>query len=203
MSGSPVAAISLSLFSAGTISDVESFAMINGSRLGASFIVLFVGFLQYVWHRRTRRRPVHRRRRPARRRSRSGCPCSRSASPCSSRLVRLDQRRHARRDHSVHRRRLRPDRRAARRTPLALRDVRRRHRRPAHRLHDLRPRAPQPRAAEPAGRAHQGWLHHPLAMFALGPRDHGDDTFGVDLAHAADPAVAEGLRHAATTSSRT
>ena len=53
MSGSPVAAISLSLFSAGTISDVESFAMINGSRLGASFIVLFVGFLQYIMHRRT------------------------------------------------------------------------------------------------------------------------------------------------------
>jgi hypothetical protein len=53
MSGSPVAAISLSLFSGGTISDVESFAMINGSRLGASFIVLFVGFLQYVLHRRS------------------------------------------------------------------------------------------------------------------------------------------------------
>lgn len=53
MSGSPVAAISLSLYSGGTISDIESFAMINGSRLGASFIVLFVGFLQYVMHRRT------------------------------------------------------------------------------------------------------------------------------------------------------
>ena len=53
MSGSPVAAISLTLFSGATISDVESFAMINGSRLGASFIVLFVGFLQYVMHRRT------------------------------------------------------------------------------------------------------------------------------------------------------
>jgi hypothetical protein len=53
MSGSPVAAISLSLFSAGTITDVESFAMINGSRLGASFIVLFVGFLQYAWHRKS------------------------------------------------------------------------------------------------------------------------------------------------------
>jgi sodium-dependent phosphate cotransporter len=53
MSGSPVAAISLSLFSGGTISDVESFAMINGSRLGASFIVLFVGFLQYLMHRKT------------------------------------------------------------------------------------------------------------------------------------------------------
>jgi solute carrier family 34 (sodium-dependent phosphate cotransporter) len=53
MSGSPVAAISLSLFSKGTISDIEAFAMINGSRLGASFIVLFVGFLQYVMQRRT------------------------------------------------------------------------------------------------------------------------------------------------------
>ena len=53
MSGSPVAAISLSLFSGGTISDIEAFAMINGSRLGASFIVLFVGFLQYIWHRKS------------------------------------------------------------------------------------------------------------------------------------------------------
>jgi hypothetical protein len=53
MSGSPVAAISLSLYSGGAISDVESFAMINGSRLGASFIVLFVGFIQYLMHRRT------------------------------------------------------------------------------------------------------------------------------------------------------
>jgi Na+/phosphate symporter len=52
MSGSPVAAIALSLFSGGTISDVETFAMINGSRLGASFIVLFVGFLYYVTRRR-------------------------------------------------------------------------------------------------------------------------------------------------------
>jgi len=53
MSGSPVAAVSLSLFSGGTISDVEAFAMINGSRLGASFIVLFVGFLQWVWRRKS------------------------------------------------------------------------------------------------------------------------------------------------------
>jgi hypothetical protein len=53
MSGSPVAAISLSLYAGGTISDVEAFAMINGSRLGASFIVLFVGFLLYVFRRRT------------------------------------------------------------------------------------------------------------------------------------------------------
>lgn len=53
LSGSPVAAISLSLFAGGTVSDVEAFAMINGSRLGASFIVLFVGFLQYVMHRKS------------------------------------------------------------------------------------------------------------------------------------------------------
>ena len=52
LSGSPVAAISLSLFSGGVISDVESFAMINGSRLGASFIVLFVGFIYYVTRKR-------------------------------------------------------------------------------------------------------------------------------------------------------
>ncbi len=48
LSGSPVAAISLSLFSQGVISDTETFAMINGSRMGASFIVLFVGFLYWI-----------------------------------------------------------------------------------------------------------------------------------------------------------
>jgi hypothetical protein len=53
MSGSPVAAISLSLFSSGTTSDVESFAMINGSRLGASFIVLFVGFILWVTRKKS------------------------------------------------------------------------------------------------------------------------------------------------------
>jgi hypothetical protein len=53
MSGSPVAAISLSLFSSGTTSDVEAFAMINGSRLGASFIVLFVGFILWVTRKKS------------------------------------------------------------------------------------------------------------------------------------------------------
>ncbi len=52
LSGSPVAATALSLFSGGAISDLESFAMINGSRFGASFMVLFVGFLYYLRHRR-------------------------------------------------------------------------------------------------------------------------------------------------------
>ena len=52
LSGSPVAATSLSLFSGEAISDLESFAMINGSRFGASFIVLFVGFLYYLRQQR-------------------------------------------------------------------------------------------------------------------------------------------------------
>lgn len=52
LSGSPVAAIALTLFSDGVLSDTETFAMINGSRMGASFIVLFVGFLYWVRGRR-------------------------------------------------------------------------------------------------------------------------------------------------------
>ncbi len=48
LSGSPVAAIALSLFSKDVLSQGETFAMINGSRLGASFIVLFVGFLYWI-----------------------------------------------------------------------------------------------------------------------------------------------------------
>ncbi len=48
LSGSPVAAIALSLFSKGVLSDTETFAMINGSRMGASFIVLLVGFLYWI-----------------------------------------------------------------------------------------------------------------------------------------------------------
>ncbi len=45
LSGSPVAAVSLTLLGGGVISNVQTFAMITGSRLGASFIVLFVGFI--------------------------------------------------------------------------------------------------------------------------------------------------------------
>jgi hypothetical protein len=52
LSGSPVAAIGLSLYSKGVLSDTETFAMLNGSRLGASFIVLFVGFLYWIRGRR-------------------------------------------------------------------------------------------------------------------------------------------------------
>ncbi|HJZ47389.1 MAG TPA: hypothetical protein VKE41_09495 [Roseiflexaceae bacterium] len=48
LSGSPVAAIAVSFFAAGTITNMQAFTMITGSRLGASFIVLFVGFLYYL-----------------------------------------------------------------------------------------------------------------------------------------------------------
>ena len=45
MSGSPVAAASLTFFDAGVIDSIGTFTMITGSRLGASFIVLFVGLI--------------------------------------------------------------------------------------------------------------------------------------------------------------
>jgi solute carrier family 34 (sodium-dependent phosphate cotransporter) len=48
LSGSPVAAIAVSFFAGGTISSLQAFTMITGSRLGASFIVLFVGFVYYL-----------------------------------------------------------------------------------------------------------------------------------------------------------
>jgi solute carrier family 34 (sodium-dependent phosphate cotransporter) len=48
LSGSPVAAIAITFFSSGTIDAVQTFTMITGSRLGASFIVLFVGFIYYL-----------------------------------------------------------------------------------------------------------------------------------------------------------
>lgn len=45
LSGSPIAATSISLFGAGTISEFQTLTMLSGSRLGASFIVLVTGFL--------------------------------------------------------------------------------------------------------------------------------------------------------------
>jgi sodium-dependent phosphate cotransporter len=53
MSGSPVAAAALTFFDAGVIDKLGTFAMITGSRLGANFIVLFIGFL-YVLRGRDR-----------------------------------------------------------------------------------------------------------------------------------------------------
>lgn len=45
MSGSPVAAITLTLLDVGTLNLPEAYGMLSGSRLGASFIVLFIGFV--------------------------------------------------------------------------------------------------------------------------------------------------------------
>lgn len=53
MSGSPVAAASLTFFDAGVIGRLETYTMITGSRLGASLIVLFIGFI-YVMRGRDR-----------------------------------------------------------------------------------------------------------------------------------------------------
>jgi solute carrier family 34 (sodium-dependent phosphate cotransporter) len=54
LSGSPVAATTISLFGASSITQLETLTMLSGSRLGASFIVLITGFLY------TLRRPGNR-----------------------------------------------------------------------------------------------------------------------------------------------
>lgn len=53
MSGSPVAASALTFYDTNLINELSAFAMITGSRLGASFIVLFIGFI-YVLRGRDR-----------------------------------------------------------------------------------------------------------------------------------------------------
>jgi solute carrier family 34 (sodium-dependent phosphate cotransporter) len=57
LSGSPVAAAALSLFAAGAITRAQTFTMLTGSRLGAAFIVLLVGFL-YAMKSKNRRESV-------------------------------------------------------------------------------------------------------------------------------------------------
>ena len=59
LSGSPVAAIALTLLAAQTLTTTEAFAMIGGSRLGASFVVLVIGLLDDVRHRRTEKRSAY------------------------------------------------------------------------------------------------------------------------------------------------
>jgi Na+/phosphate symporter len=54
MSGSPVAAVSVAFLDAGALDRLQALAMIAGSRLGASFIVLFIGFV-YVLRGHERR----------------------------------------------------------------------------------------------------------------------------------------------------
>ena len=48
MSGSPVAAVGLACLDAGVFDRFEAFTMIIGSRLGAAFIVLFLGFIYII-----------------------------------------------------------------------------------------------------------------------------------------------------------
>jgi sodium-dependent phosphate cotransporter len=48
LSGSPVAAIGLTLYDADVIAQFEALTMISGSRLGASFIVLFIGLIYVI-----------------------------------------------------------------------------------------------------------------------------------------------------------
>ncbi len=45
LSGSPVAAVALTFYDTGIIGQIEALTMISGSRLGASFIVLLIGFI--------------------------------------------------------------------------------------------------------------------------------------------------------------
>ena len=51
LSGSPVAAVALSLYVGGVSTELQTFTMLSGSRLGASFVVLLVGFLYAVRNR--------------------------------------------------------------------------------------------------------------------------------------------------------
>lgn len=53
LSGSPVAAIGTTLLAGGVFNEREAFAVIGGSRLGASFIVLAVGYALYLGGKRS------------------------------------------------------------------------------------------------------------------------------------------------------
>ncbi len=53
MSGSPVAASALAFYNTGVINEIGAYAMITGSRLGASFIVILIGFI-YILRGRDR-----------------------------------------------------------------------------------------------------------------------------------------------------
>ena len=51
LSGSPIAAVALTFYNGGATTELQTFTMLSGSRLGASFIVLLVGFLYAVRNR--------------------------------------------------------------------------------------------------------------------------------------------------------
>jgi hypothetical protein len=48
LSGSPIAATSLAFHDQGALTELQTFSMLSGSRLGASFIVLLVGFVYAI-----------------------------------------------------------------------------------------------------------------------------------------------------------
>lgn len=52
LSGSPVAAVSITFFASGTISALQTFTMITGSRLGAAFVVFLIGYVYFLRDRR-------------------------------------------------------------------------------------------------------------------------------------------------------
>ena len=58
LSGSPMAASSIALLDGGAISRSQAFTMLTGSRLGASFVVLVVGFIYALRRRSGRRAPL-------------------------------------------------------------------------------------------------------------------------------------------------
>ncbi|HSL14892.1 MAG TPA: hypothetical protein VK962_01320, partial [Actinomycetota bacterium] len=51
LSGSPIAAVALALFNGEALTKLQTFSMLSGSRLGASFVVLLVGFLYALRNR--------------------------------------------------------------------------------------------------------------------------------------------------------
>jgi len=59
LSGSPVAAMALTLLASGTLTTEETFGMIGGSRLGASFVVFVIGALDDLRARRHEKRSAY------------------------------------------------------------------------------------------------------------------------------------------------
>jgi solute carrier family 34 (sodium-dependent phosphate cotransporter) len=59
LSGSPVAAVALTLLASGSLTVPETFGMISGSRLGASFVVLVIGVLEDLRARRQEARSAY------------------------------------------------------------------------------------------------------------------------------------------------
>jgi sodium-dependent phosphate cotransporter len=59
LSGSPVAAMALSLLSSGALTTDETFGMVAGSRLGASFVVLVIGMLDDIRAGRREKRSAY------------------------------------------------------------------------------------------------------------------------------------------------